>query len=199
MKMDLLLYYQIWADIVANVTMGLVASALILMFYGDIPTTVTPSQAASGLILYALCLAVYRMIRASILTHTGDWFVCRAKHAISKMAEFKSSDEEADIMANVVATRNLFITSWVGSSSNLMTEIIGVCVIAAFNVKLFFVGAALVVFGKVKARMARRYILFVMPLLLTLQPLLTPIFAAAELHGRHVPYQGAGEERRGAK
>ena len=157
--MDTFLFYQVFSDIVANITFGLVVTALILMFYGDIKTTVTPSQAASGLMIYALCLAVYQMIRSSILTHTGSWFVRRAKYAISKMAEFESKEEEAEIMSHLVTTRNLFITSWTKSSSNFVTEIVAVCLISAFNWKLFSIASGLFIFGKILSSMDDMYLI----------------------------------------
>ena len=48
-----LLSYQIFANVIANVSLAMATSALILMFYGDVPTRVTPSQLASSLLLFA--------------------------------------------------------------------------------------------------------------------------------------------------
>ena len=52
--MSVLLTYQVGMNVLANLAVGAVASGLILMFYGDYPTTVTPSQISCGLFIFAL-------------------------------------------------------------------------------------------------------------------------------------------------
>ncbi|GMH72122.1 hypothetical protein TrST_g756 [Triparma strigata] len=145
---SLLLLYQVAANVFANIFLAMVISALILMFYGDAPTTLSPHQLASGMVFFALGFAINRMVKSLILTHVGKWFMRRAKYAINQKVEFDSSEHEADVMANLALTKNLFITSWMASSSNICTEAISICMIAAFSLKLFGIAVGLFLFGK---------------------------------------------------
>ena len=65
------------------------------------------------------------------------------------MADLKAEEERAEVMAHLVNARNLYITSWSKSTTNLCTEFIAICVVAFFSVELFLVGSGLFVFGKV--------------------------------------------------
>mmetsp|Transcript_16812 Transcript_16812/g.33548 ORF Transcript_16812/g.33548 Transcript_16812/m.33548 type:complete len:919 (+) Transcript_16812:167-2923(+) len=156
--MSAFLSYQVCMNVLANLALGVVASGLILMFYGDYPTTVTPSQIACGLFVFALILAANRMVAAFILTHSGTWFIRRAKFAIKKMADLKSKEEEAEIMSHLVNARNLFITSWTASNSNVLTELITIIVLGVFSYKLLLIGAGLYLFGKVLTSLDDMYL-----------------------------------------
>ncbi|GMH94244.1 hypothetical protein TL16_g12851 [Triparma laevis f. inornata] len=153
-----LLIYQVFANVFANIFLAMVASALILMFYGDAPTTMTPHQLTSGMVFFALGFAINRMIKSLILTHTGKWFMRRAKYAINQKVEFESSEEEADVMANLAQHKNLFITSWMASSSNVVTEAISICMIAAFSPTLFGIAVGIFLFGKAISSMDDMYL-----------------------------------------
>ncbi len=143
------LYVVVLLNSLANISMGFAGSALILMFFGDMRTSVTASTLSATFLIYALILAVLTIIRALIEHRAGTWFVRRAKFAINKMTDVEDHGGAQEVMLHLTVVKNLFIKSWVSNTSNVVTEIVSIGLIGFWSLSLMGIAFALFCVAKV--------------------------------------------------
>jgi len=112
-------------------------------YFGDLETPATAGQISVSLLIFALLTGVVALLSKLAVAHAGTWFTRRAKFAINKMADVAPGAEQATLMSHLAAAKHIYITSWVKSTTLLLTEVSCILVIAFYSLKLMGVAFCL--------------------------------------------------------
>ena len=153
------MYFTIFTNILSNLSMAWVTSAMVICFFGDAQTDATPQELGAGLLLLSIGIAAEAMVRNLVLSHIGSWFIRRAKFAISLQPVSLSVDAEADIMGHLSATRQVFLNNWANTTATWFTEIAALLLIAVFSPVLTAVALLLCLFSKTFAVLDDLYLI----------------------------------------